>query len=103
VWNGSQVIVWGGFDGAQPLDTGARYSPSGDAWTAVAPSGIAARRGHAAIWTGSQMIVWGGRNNVTAFSGGARYSSAVNVWSSMSSTGAPSARSDPAYVWTAEN
>ena len=42
------------------LNTGGRYNPSTDSWTATsttnAPSG---RVGHTAVWTGSEMIVWG--------------------------------------------
>ena len=43
------------------LNTGGRYNPSTDSWTATsttnAPDG---RYGHTAVWTGSEMIVWGG-------------------------------------------
>jgi len=43
------------------LNTGGRYDPGTDSWTATnttnAPS---ARALHTAIWTGSEMIVWGG-------------------------------------------
>ena len=61
VWTGSEMIVWGGeFSGYS--NTGGRYNPSTDSWTATsltnAPS---ARDGHTAVWTGSEMIVWGGR------------------------------------------
>ena len=63
VWTGSEMIVWGGYDAspAYVLNTGGRYNPSTDSWTATsttnAPTG---RRGHTAVWTGSEMIVWGG-------------------------------------------
>ena len=57
------MIVWGGQDGwgGPILNTGGRYNPSTDSWTATsttnAPEG---RIDHTAVWTGSQMIVWGG-------------------------------------------
>ena len=62
VWTGSEMIVWGGFDGQTTFfNTGRRYNPSTDSWTATsitnAPS---ARVAHTAVWTGSEMIVWGG-------------------------------------------
>jgi hypothetical protein len=54
------MIVWGGDDNGVPfLNTGARYNPATDSWTATtttnAPSG---RLDHTAVWTGSEMIVW---------------------------------------------
>ena len=64
VWTGSEMIVWGGLfnDGTTHyLNTGGRYNPGTDSWTATsttnAPTG---RAGHTAVWTGSEMIVWGG-------------------------------------------
>src|SRR5438132_1181554 len=64
VWSGSEMIVWGGyfFDGSDHyLNTGGRYNPGTDSWTATstinAPGG---RYRHTAVWTGSEMIVWGG-------------------------------------------
>src|SRR5437773_9119096 len=63
VWTGSEMIVWGGDGSASfnSLNTGGRYNPGTDSWTATstinAPAG---RRYHTAVWTGSEMIVWGG-------------------------------------------
>ena len=68
VWTGSEMIVWGGYgcDGNCLLNTGGRYNPSTDSWTATstnnAPSG---RVYHTAVWTGTEMIVWGGLMPVT--------------------------------------
>ena len=64
VWTGTEMIVWGGFDGSSfTLNTGGRYNPGTDSWTATsttnAPDG---RSHHTAVWTGSEMIVWGGVN-----------------------------------------
>ena len=36
VWTGSEMIVWGGSDGFDYLNTGGRYNPSTDSWTATA-------------------------------------------------------------------
>jgi N-acetylneuraminic acid mutarotase len=64
VWTSSEMIVWGGFDGANPLNTGGKYNPGNDTWTttgtANAPS---SRYDHTGVWTGSEMIVWGGNDN----------------------------------------
>ena len=54
------MIVWGGGQ-IFAVNTGGRYNPGTDSWTATstidAPS---SREKHTAVWTGSQMIVWGG-------------------------------------------
>jgi Kelch motif len=34
VWTGSEIIVWGGWDGTASFDTGGRYNPGTDSWTA---------------------------------------------------------------------
>ena len=54
------MIVWGG-DGTRLLNTGGRYNPSTDSWTATSTTNApGARSSHTAVWTGSEMIVWGG-------------------------------------------
>ena len=35
VWTGSEMIVWGGLMAARHLNTGGRYNPSTDSWTAT--------------------------------------------------------------------
>ena len=43
------------------FNTGGRYNPSTDSWTATSTTNApAARFVHTAVWTGSEMIVWGG-------------------------------------------
>jgi hypothetical protein len=68
------MIVWGGYDGFNNVNTGARYSPSTNSWMATstmnAPS---ARDEHKAVWTGSEMIVWGGIVNGGLVNTGGRY------------------------------
>jgi len=57
------------------LNTGGRYNPSTDSWTATSTTGApAARDFHTAVWTGSQMIIWGGAGpGPTYFNTGGRY------------------------------
>ena len=62
VWTGSEIIVWGGdfSDGTTHyLNTGGRYNPSTDSWTATSTINAPDPRfDHTAVWTGSEMIVW---------------------------------------------
>lgn len=106
VWTGSEAIVWGGGVDGSFLNTGARYSPSTDAWQMTTSYGApAARWFHAAVWTGSEMIVWGGRANFFPsdhFNDGARYSPTTDTWTPISTYGAPTPRSQCAAVWTGE-
>src|SRR5438876_2634167 len=66
VWTGSEMIVWGGYvqGGANTTNTGGRYNPGTDSWTATSTINAPEARGyHTAVWTGSEMIVWGGSNS----------------------------------------
>jgi len=68
------MIVWGGDENATSLNTGGRYDPGTDNWTATSTSGApTARFWHAAVWTGGEMILWGGYNRVSVFNTGAKY------------------------------
>src|SRR5438046_18836 len=71
------MIVWGGYNGSY-LNTGARYNPGTDSWTATSTtSAPAGRYLHMAVWTDSQMIVWGGYNGTSFFNTGGRYCAAT--------------------------
>ena len=53
------MIVWGGVH--RGGNTGGRYDPGTDNWTATSTYNAPTRRTlHTAVWTGSEMIVWGG-------------------------------------------
>src|SRR4051812_4639239 len=68
VWTGSEMIVWGGTDGATYFPDGARYNPLAHSWSPISPIGApSAREFPCAVWTGSEMIVWGGDFNGTSF------------------------------------
>src|SRR5438105_84978 len=60
VWTGTQMIVWGGFFRDlifHELNTGGKYNPSTDSWTATSTANApAARTAHRAAWTDSEMI-----------------------------------------------
>ena len=102
VWTGSEMIVWGGIGDPffTRLNTGGRYNPSTNSWTATnttnAPS---ARTGHTAVWTGTEMIVWGGNDFNDVLNTGGRYNPITNSWTPTGSANAPSARYQHSAVW----
>ena len=59
VWTGSEMIIWGGYNGAY-LNTGGRYNPGTNSWTATSTTNAPRAESHTAVWTGNEMIVWGG-------------------------------------------
>jgi hypothetical protein len=66
IWNGSEMIIWGGVFccPAIDFDTGGRYNPGIDSWTATSTADAPlARWAHTAVWTGTEMIAWGGYND----------------------------------------
>jgi N-acetylneuraminic acid mutarotase len=84
VWTGSEMIVWGGYgcvaEHCGYKNSGGRYNPGTDSWTATIITGAPAFRGyHTALWTGSEMIVWGGTDGVFPyiFNTGGRYCAAA--------------------------
>ncbi len=105
VWTGSEMIVWGGqsysgyyFD----VNTGGRYNPSTDSWTATSTTNApSARSSHTAVWTGSEMIIWGGVNiHQGDPNTGGRYNPISDTWTATSTTNALSARHLHTAVWT---
>lgn len=100
VWTGTEMIIWGGYDGNIYLNTGARYNPTETTWTATTTTGAASqRRDHTAIWSGTYMIVWGGFNGSAALNTGAMYNPTTNSWTSVSTSSAPAARYYHTAVW----
>src|SRR5262249_18021973 len=102
VWTGSEMIVWGGLDESNASDTGGRYDPTSNSWTATnitnAPIG---RYLHTAVWTGSEMIVWGGGDaNFDEVDTGGRYEPGSGSWTATTTTNAPLIRYAAAAIWT---
>ena len=84
------MIVWGGGD--TNLNTGGRYNPATDTWTATSTTNApVGREVHTAVWTGSEMIVWGGIGTLELNTGG-RYNPDTDSWTATSLTNAPTAR-----------
>jgi N-acetylneuraminic acid mutarotase len=102
VWTGNEMIVWGGwnFDSQTNLNTGGRYNPATNNWTATETSNApAGRSSHTAVWTGSEMIVWSGSGLGISNTGG-RYDAAAHTWTATSTTNAPDGRFSHTAVWT---
>ena len=82
VWTGDEMIVWGGLNTSDvDLNTGGRYDPTTDSWTATSTAGAPlGRYDHTAVWTGSEMVVWGGMNGTShqTLNTGGRYDPATN-------------------------
>src|SRR5262249_57182157 len=116
VWSGSEMIIWGGVG-----DTGGRYNPATDSWTATSTTNDpSARYLHTAVWTGSEMIVWGGSDGSGLTNTGGRYCAQAGAptptptptatgtptpctsetWTDTSRTNAPTAREYHTAVWT---
>ena len=99
----AEMIVWGGYNGASYLNTGGRYNPGTDSWTATSTTNAPAGRSeHTAVWTGSEMIVWGGTpdNGASFLNTGGRYNPGTDSWTATSLTNAPLGRDDHTAVWT---
>jgi N-acetylneuraminic acid mutarotase len=96
VWTGSEMIVWGGYGPGgrfEWLDTGGRYDPGTDSWTATSTTNApTARQAHTAVLAESEMIVWGGFNNGSYLNTGGRYDPSTDSWTAMSTTNAPLGR-----------
>jgi N-acetylneuraminic acid mutarotase len=103
VWTGNEMIVWGGIS-ASPccyLNTGGRYDPNMDSWTATSVTNAPSERViHSAVWTGSEMIVWGGFGGNGGLDTGGRYDPSTDIWAPTSTANAPSAREENTAAWT---
>ena len=90
VWTGAEMIIWGGDDGTSSLNTGGRYDPSTDMWTATSTTNApSAREFHTAVWSGTEMIVWGGTDNSNALNTGGRYNPTTDSWIATSTSTHP--------------
>ena len=100
--SGLEVKWLSGVDSNPITNTGGRYNPDTDTWTATSitnapeaglnttpPCGLAAR-----------MIVWGGTDHFTWFNTGGRYNPGTNSWASTSTVNAPSGRETHTAVWS---
>src|SRR4029079_995367 len=105
VWTGSEMIVWGGAGQKGAANTGGRYNPGTDSWTATstmnAPEGRADFTG---VWSGDEMIVWGGSADPPSplLNSGGRYNRTPDLWVATTIVNAPSRRYGHTAVWTGD-
>jgi N-acetylneuraminic acid mutarotase len=104
VWTGVEMIVWGGYDGfgIDFFNTGGRYSPGTNSWTATTTINAPDPRAfHTAVWSGNEMIVWGGVVDFfTNFDTGGRYDPSTDSWANTGTI--PSPRENHTAVWTGD-
>jgi len=105
----NKMIVWGGFDGTNYLNTGAMYDPVGNSWRSIsainAPSKRAYHNAVFAEWVDSngrnrsELIVWGGWNGSQYLYDGGHYNPALDQWTPINTVGAPIPRAYHAGLW----
>ncbi len=101
VWTGSEMIVWGGYDGTNWLGSGGAYDPVLDVWSPVSSVAAPTPRGnHTAVWTGARMLVWGGYDGTNRLDTGGSYDPVADQWTPTSVVAAPSGRERHTAVWT---
>jgi N-acetylneuraminic acid mutarotase len=105
-WTDKEMIIWGGsyvFIDTHYLNTGGRYNPNTDSWTATSITDAPeARTTHTAVWTGNEMIVWGGQAGLIShyFNTGGRYDPSTDTWTATSTNNVPDGRYRQTAVWT---
>lgn len=105
IWDGQEMIIWGGGNEQGHTNTGAKYDAGNDTWTPISTTNApSARTAHTAVWSGQEMIIWGGGDEYgNYFNSGGKYDPAADSWSSTSQTGnVPSPRVNHKAVWTGE-
>jgi len=74
IWDGTEMIVWGGTDGTNDVITGGRYNPVSNSWIKTEVSGAPFGADDvSSVWDGVEMIVWTGSN-------GGRYDPVSDSW-----------------------
>lgn len=130
VWTGTEMIIWGGKKGDDSLhnylNTGAKYNPTTDSWTALpTPASFNGREDFIMVWgefgTNKHLMIWGGKriepktrpmvnpctNNPSTgsydsthnFNDGRIYNPTANNWTVMSTSNSPPARHSSSAVW----
>ena len=102
MWTGSEMIVWGGVDiNGNFLNTGGRYDPSTDSWTATSTTNAPSARSLPHRGVDRQRNDRLGRMDANgAFNTGGRYNPSTDTWTATSITNAPDGRYYHTAVWT---
>lgn len=101
VYTGSEVILFGGQYGNTKVQSGAKYDPVTDAWTAIANAPNPQSQAGTA-WTGTKLLVWGGyQSGITPTNQGQIFDPAGNSWTAFPlQAETPQARNGHAAVYT---
>jgi N-acetylneuraminic acid mutarotase len=97
------MIIWGGHEDNSFFNTGGRYNPSTNSWTATSTTNPpTARDVHTTVWTGKEMIVWGGSSDNFPYflNTGGRYDPDTDSWRPTSTTNGPLGRHSHTAIWT---
>lgn len=101
VWTGTEMIIWGGWDGTAYLNTGGRYNPATNTWQTMSTMNAPSERSsHTAVWTGTEMIAWGGGDGGSVFTDGGRYDPVTDAWRPVTPLDFAFARRGHTTVWT---
>jgi len=100
IWTGDEMIVWGGVNASDSLQTGGRYDVGTQTWsTTTIQNAPSKRQFHTAVWTGYEMLIWGGTDDGEMASGSG-YDPNNNTWDAMTLNFAPQARQHHTAVWS---
>jgi hypothetical protein len=98
VWDGEELLVFGGGKGVGSAHDCAAYDPAAHRWRRLADAPLAAWWQPMAVWTGREAILWGGQENETV---GLAYDPAADRWRKLPPV-ALDHREDNTLVWTGE-
>ncbi len=103
-WTGSEMWVWGGFDGTAYRSTGGLYHPATSTWrsTAPPPSPISAGAySYACVWTGQRVLCWSPVIGTSATNALFAYDPGTDTWTTIVSRSNPTPTTEgSAFAWT---
>ena len=102
VWTGSEMIVWGGDHSGSLLNTGGRYNPSTDSWTATSTHQRARcpKCSHGSLDRQRNDRLGRIHDGNCCLNTGGRYNPITDSWTATSTTNAPAGRGFHTAVWT---
>jgi hypothetical protein len=105
VWNGEEMIVWGGVTRSRTIEAvsdGAAFDPATGRWREISssPHGVLGGGGDAAAWTGRRAVFWAG-NSPDGPARGAVYNPATDHWRKLP-RGPLGPREGYVSVWTGD-
>ena len=98
------MLVWGGINDEDALNTGGIYDLGTDTWYPLATENAPeARFGHQAVWTGDKLLIWGGFGSTgLPLKTGGLYQPTTNTWHPIPTEGVPDGRVLHTAVWAGD-